>query len=53
MEVSKIRAGKANISTNDGVSVDIWLQSPINQVANINTQDAKTITYYGEKYAIQ
>ena len=43
-EVSKIRAGKANTSMFDGVSVDYYgSQSPINQVANINTQDAKTI----------
>lgn len=43
-EVAKIRAGKANTSMFDGVTVDYYgSQTPINQVANVNTQDAKTI----------
>ena len=43
-EVSKIRAGKASTSMFDGVVVDYYgSQTPINQVANVNTQDAKTI----------
>ena len=43
-EVSKIRAGKASPSMLDGIMVDYYgSQSPISQVANINSQDSKTL----------
>lgn len=43
-EMMKVRAGKANASMFDGVTVDYYgSQSPINQVASINSQDAKTL----------
>lgn len=44
-EFGKIRAGKANPSMLDAVKVDYYGQLvPLNQVGNINTPDAKTIT---------
>jgi ribosome recycling factor len=44
-ELSKIRAGKANPQMLDGIIVDYYgAPMPINQVANINTMDARTIT---------
>jgi ribosome recycling factor len=44
-EFSKIRAGKASPAMLDGVRVDNYgVISPINQVASINTPDAKLIT---------
>lgn len=43
-ELSKVRAGKASPSMVDGVFVDYYgVQTPIQQAATVNTQDAKTI----------
>jgi ribosome recycling factor len=43
--LEKIRAGKATPSMLDSVMVEAYgASSPINQVANVNTLDAKTIT---------
>lgn len=43
-ELSRIRAGKANIHILDGIHVDYYgTSTPLNQVSNINTPDAKTI----------
>ncbi len=45
IELVKIRAGKANPSMLDGISVDYYGNpTPINQVANINIMDARTIS---------
>lgn len=44
-ELGKIRAGKANPSMVDGITVDYYgSPSPISQVANINIMDARTIS---------
>ncbi len=44
-EFSKIRAGKAHPSMLDSVKVDYYGNLvPLNQVGNVNTPDAKTIT---------
>ena len=44
-EFAKIRAGKAHVSMLDSVKVDYYGNLvPINQVANVSTSDAKTIT---------
>ena len=44
-ELEKIRAGKASPSMLDSVQVEAYgVMTPINQVANVNTLDAKTIT---------
>lgn len=44
VELSKIRAGKANPSMLDNVMVDYYGNMvPINQTANVNTLDARTI----------
>lgn len=44
-ELSKIRAGKANPSMLDGIEVEAYgANSPLSQLANISTPDAKTIT---------
>lgn len=44
-ELTKIRAGKANPSMLDSISVDYYgSQTPLNQVANVNTLDARTIS---------
>ena len=44
-ELEKIRAGKATPSMLDSVQVEAYgAQTPLNQVANVNTLDAKTIT---------
>ena len=44
-ELTKIRAGKANPSMLDPVSVDYYDSlTPLNQVANVNTLDARTIS---------
>ncbi|MBN4070891.1 ribosome recycling factor [Crocinitomix catalasitica] len=44
-ELEKVRAGKANPSMLDSVQVEAYgIQNPLNQVANVNTLDAKTIT---------
>ena len=43
-ELSKVRAGKANPAMLDSVRIDYYgVISPISQVANITTPDAKTI----------
>ncbi len=43
-ELSRIRAGKANIHILDGIMVDYYgTPTPLNQVSNISTPDAKTI----------
>jgi len=43
-ELVRIRAGKANPSLLDGIKVDYYgVLTPLNQVSNINTPDAKTI----------
>lgn len=45
VELGKIRAGKANPAMLDGISVDYYgAPMPINQVANINIMDARTIS---------
>lgn len=44
-ELTKIRAGKANPSMLDGVMVDYYgSPTPLAQVANVNTLDARTLT---------
>ncbi len=44
-ELTKIRAGKANPTMLDGIMVDYYgAPTPINQVANINIMDARTIS---------
>jgi ribosome recycling factor len=44
-ELQKIRAGKANPSMLDSVFVDYYgSQTPLSQVANVSTLDARTIT---------
>lgn len=43
-ELSRIRAGKANPNILDGISVDYYgTHTPLNQVSNVSTPDAKTI----------
>ena len=43
-ELIKIRAGKANPTVVDGIMVDYYgVQTPLNQVSNIGTPDAKTV----------
>ena len=43
-ELSKIRAGKANPSIVNGIKVDYYgVDTPLNQVAGIKNQDAKTL----------
>lgn len=43
-ELTKIRAGKANPSMLEGVMVDYYgTRAPISQVANVNTQDARSL----------
>ena len=43
-ELTKIRAGKATPSMFDGLSVDYYgAMTPLSQVSNINTTDARTI----------
>ena len=45
VELTKIRAGKANPSMLDGVNVDYYgAPTPINQVANVSILDARTIS---------
>src|SRR6478735_9275395 len=44
-ELTKIRAGKANPTMLDGISVDYYGNAtPLNQVANITAPDARTIS---------
>jgi ribosome recycling factor len=43
-ELAKIRTGKANPSMLDSVMVDYYgAMTPLNQIANVNTPDARTI----------
>jgi ribosome recycling factor len=43
-ELSKVRAGKANPAILDNIYVDYYgTRTPLNQVANVNTQDARTL----------
>lgn len=43
-ELTKIRAGKANPSMLDGVTIDYYgTPTPLSQVSNINTPDARSI----------
>ena len=43
-ELTKVRAGKVTPAVLDGLSVDYYgTPMPINQVANVNSQDAKTL----------
>ena len=43
-ELLRVRAGKATPNILDGIVVDYYgVKSPLNQVANINTPDAKTL----------
>ena len=43
-ELMRIRAGKANVQILDGILVDYYgTPTPLNQVSNISTPDAKTI----------
>jgi ribosome recycling factor len=43
-ELNRIRAGKSNVHILDGVMVDYYgTPTPLNQVSNISTPDAKTI----------
>lgn len=44
-ELSKIRAGKANPAMLDGINVEYYGNlTPLNQVCNINTPDARTLS---------
>lgn len=44
-ELAKIRAGKAHPSMLDGLFVDYYgASTPLNQVSNVNTPDARTIS---------
>ncbi len=44
-KLASLRAGKANIHMLDGIKVDYYgTVTPLNQVANVNTPDAQTIT---------
>jgi ribosome recycling factor len=44
-DLEKIRAGRANPSMLDSVHIEAYgAMSPLNQVANVNTLDARTIT---------
>lgn len=45
VELTKVRAGKANPSMLDGLNVDYYgAPTPINQVANVTVLDARTIS---------
>jgi ribosome recycling factor len=45
VELTKIRAGKANPQILDGITVDYYgASTPLNQVANISVADARTLT---------
>ncbi len=45
IELTKIRAGKANPSLLDGINVDYYgAPTPVNQVSNINVLDARTLS---------
>ena len=44
-ELARLRAGRSNPALLDGITVDYYgVTSPLTQVSNINTPDAKTIT---------
>jgi len=44
-ELTRLRAGRANPVLLDGITVDYYgVKSPLSQVSNVNTPDAKTIT---------
>jgi ribosome recycling factor len=44
-ELARLRAGRANPALLDGITVDYYgVNSPLNQISNINTPDPKTIT---------
>lgn len=44
-ELAKIRAGRASASMLDGIFVDYYgTRTPLSQVANVNTPDARTIS---------
>ncbi len=44
LELARLRAGRANPALLDGITVDYYgVNSPLSQVSNINTPDAKTI----------
>jgi len=44
VELSKVRTGRASTALVDGVHVDYYgANSPLNQIANVTTPDAKTI----------
>ncbi|HEY6160671.1 MAG TPA: ribosome recycling factor [Bacteroidia bacterium] len=44
VELTKIRAGRANPSMLDGVHVDYYgTRTPLNQVSNVSTPDARTL----------
>ncbi len=43
-QLSRIRAGRANVAILDGIKVDSYgMMVPLNQVANVSTPDARTI----------
>jgi ribosome recycling factor len=43
-ELVKVRAGKASPTMLEGISVDYYgTRTPLNRVANVNTQDARTL----------
>ncbi len=45
IELSHVRAGRANVSMLDSVKIEYYgMMSPLNQVSNIATPDARTIT---------
>lgn len=45
IELTKIRAGKANPQMVDGITVDYYgSQMPLNQVSNVSVMDARTIS---------
>lgn len=45
LELTKIRAGKANPQIVDGITVDYYgAPTPLNQVANVSIADARTLT---------
>ena len=45
VELTKIRAGKANPNMLDGINVEYYgAPTPINQVANVSILDARTIS---------
>jgi len=44
VELSHVRAGRANVMILDGIKVDYYgAMTPLNQVANLSTPDARTI----------